>query len=103
MVRSEKSNVIPINDQYRITSDRYQWMIQEKRNRTGKAEEWEPKSYFPTLEGAVKGLGEQMVRLSGAESIEELIKATENVTTTLSRALPPEIEVVLKASGAGQK
>ena len=72
MVRSEKSNVIPINDQYRITSDRYQWMIQEKRNRTGKAEEWEPKSYFPTLEGAVKELGEQMVRLSGAESIEDV-------------------------------
>ena len=103
MVRSEKSNVIPINDQYRITSDRYQWMIQEKRNRSGKDEEWQSTSYFPTLERAVKELGEQMVRLSGAESIEELIKARENVTTTLSRALPPQIEVVSKASGADQK
>ena len=54
-------------------------MIQEKRNRTGKDDEWEPKSYFPTLERAVKELGEQMVRLSGAESIEELIKATEKL------------------------
>ena len=103
MVRSEKSNAIPINDQYRIKSDRYQWMIQEKRHRAGKANEWESKSFHPTLEGAVKELGEQMVRLSGAESIEELIKATENVTTTLSRALPPQIEVVSKASGVGQK
>ena len=103
MVRSGKSNVILINDQYRITSDRYQWMIQEKRNRTGKDDEWEPKSYFSTLESAVKELGEQMVRLSGAESIEELIKATENVATTLSRALPPQIEVVSKESGADQK
>ena len=51
----------------------------------------------------MKELGEQMVRLSGAENIEELIKATENVTTTLSQALPTQIEVVSKASGADQK
>ena len=78
-------------------------MIQEPRNRAGKANEWESKSFHPTLKEAVKELGEQMVRLSGAESIEELIKATENVTTTLSRALPAQIEVVLKTSGADQK
>ena len=44
--------IIPINDKFRITSDRHQWMVQEKRTRRGNPE-WESRQFYPTFQMAL--------------------------------------------------
>ena len=91
--------ILPINDQCRIASDRYQWMIQKphKRNRNGEQViTWESESFFPTFEGALRELGERMVRESEALGFAHALLAVKNVVTTLSQALPTHIGVACK-------
>ena len=88
---------IPINTQFRIKSDRYQWMIQERRTRKGR-EVWESKLFFGTFQLAYKGLGELMVRLSDADTLADALEDVENVATTLSQALTPQLEGVLETT-----
>ena len=88
--------ILPITERYRITSDRYQWIIQKSHRRIRNGEqvtEWESESYFPTYEGAVEAIGERMVRESGAVGFAEALVAVKNVVTTLSQALPTHIRV----------
>lgn len=88
--------ILPFNDEYRIASDRYQWIIQKSHQRKRNGElvtEWESQSFFPTYEGAVEELGERMVRESDAVGFAEALVAVENVVTTLSQALPTHISV----------
>ena len=87
--------IIPIDAQFRIKSDRYQWVIQERRTREG-GEAWESKLFFGTFQLAVKELGELMVRLSGADTLADALDDVENVKTTLSQALTPQLEEVLE-------
>ena len=84
--------MIPINDRYRISSDRYQWMIQEARTRKGD-KVWESKWFFGTFPAAVKGLWELMVRESDAQTLVDALADAEKITTTLSQALTPRFEV----------
>jgi len=84
--------MIPINDRYRISSDRYQWMIQEARTRKGE-KVWESKWFFGTFPAAVKGLWELMVRESDAQTLVDALADAEKITTTLSQALTPQFEV----------
>ena len=84
--------IIPINTQYRIVSDEYQWIIQRKRTRKGK-EDWQARLYYPTLKAAVEGLGELMVRQSKADTLVSALAAVEEVATQLSQVLTPKIEV----------
>ena len=89
--------MIPINDRFRITSDSRQWMIQRRRTRNGK-EKWESRLFFPTLQGAVKDLGELMVRESKANTLVKALEDVEKVTTTLCQALTPQLEELLEVS-----
>ena len=90
--------MIPINEDFRITSDSVQWVIQRKRQREGK-EIWESRLYFGTLKAALKDLGELMVRTSKANTLADALKDVEKVTATLSQALTPQIEGVLEVIG----
>jgi len=88
--------ILPINDEYRISSDRYQWMIQKsyQRKRNGKqVVTWESESFFPTFEGALRELGERMVRESEAVGFAQALEDIERVVTTLCQALPTHIRV----------
>ena len=87
--------MIPINDQLSIKSDSRQSMIERKRIRKGK-ESWEARFYFGTLKACLKDLGELMVRESKANTLADALKDVENVTTTLSQALTPQLEGVLE-------
>ena len=93
--------IIPVNDRYRIASDPRQWMIQEPRTRNSETE-WESRYYFGTLESAVKELRELMVRTSDGETLVDDLAAIEKVTTTLSQALTPHSESILKAMAKEQ-
>ena len=91
---------IPLNDDYRLASDKYQWIVQRKRAvvRQGKrVEEWENLSYHPTATKAVNHHAETLFRESDAETIDEAIEAAKRITTALSEALQtPKFEVIVK-------
>ena len=93
--------IIPINDRYRIASDPRQWMIQEPRTRNSETE-WESRYYFGTLESAVRELREGMGRTSDGETLVDDLADIEKVTTTLSQALTPHSESILKAMAKEQ-
>ena len=87
--------IIPISDQYRISSDRYQWVVQKRRTRTQdgrKISDWQAQSYYPTLTDALAQLGERMVRESEANMVVDALAAINDVATTLSLALSRVIE-----------
>ncbi len=94
--------ILQFDADFRISSDRYQWIIQKSRQRKrgGKlVTEWECQSFFPTYEGAVQELGERMVRESEAVGFAQALEDVERVVTTLSQALPTHIHV---SNGSGK-
>ena len=93
--------IIPVNEQYRIGTDPYQWMVEKARIRNGK-KDWEPKLFYPTFESALKGLGELMVRRSEAQTLADAIADVEKVSTTLSQALTIRIEGLQEAQSQVQ-
>lgn len=99
--------ILPISNNYRIASDRYQWMIQKphKRNRNGEQViTWESESFFPTIEGALRELGERMVRESEAIGFTQALEDVERVVTRLCQALPTHIRVASELNlAANQK
>lgn len=89
--------IIRINEQYRVTTDPYQWIIQRKRTRKGN-EVWESQTYHPSVDVAVRSLGERMVRECNTDTLVDALKAVETIATTLSQALMPRLEGVLKVT-----
>ena len=86
--------IIPINQQYRIATDPYQWIVQKKRSRKGK-EDWESQTYHPSIQSALQSFGEFMVRQSDATTLTDALVEVENVTTTLSQAVRDQFGDVL--------
>ena len=89
--------IIPINQQYRIATDPYQWTIQKKRTRCGE-EEWRAETYHPTFESALQSLGELLFRQSDAETLTDALEAMKTVTTQLSQALTIDISELTDSS-----
>ena len=83
-----------ITDQYQITTDEYQYIVNRKRTRKGKLD-WDAESYHPTFQRALQHIGERLVRGSDAQTLADAITDVENVTTTLSQALTPQFEGIL--------
>ena len=78
--------IIPINSQYQIQSDRYQWIIAKSRFRNGK-KEWRAETFYRSFDDALRSLGELMVRESKAETLADALTHVDHVATTLSQAL----------------
>ena len=81
--------ILPISDQYRISSDRYQWVVQKRRTRTKdgrKISDWQAQSYYPTLRNALEQLGERMVRESNVTTVVDALEVIKAVAATLSQA-----------------
>ena len=85
--------IIRINEQYRVTTDPYQWIIQRKRTRKGN-EVWESQTYHPSFDGVVRSLGERMARECKTDTLVDALKVEETIATTLSQTLTPSIEGV---------
>ena len=88
--------ILPINSQFRINSDEYNWMIQKPRcrKRNGKPiKEWESIRWYPSLEMTVNGLGELMVMTSDAQTLTDALLEIEYVSATLCQALHPHYKV----------
>ena len=98
---TERILKLQITDQYLISTDKYQYIVNVPRTRKG-GSGWEPESYHPTFEGALQNIGERLVRCSDAQTLADAIADVENVTTTLSQVLAPEFGEVLKVKKRGR-
>ena len=83
--------IIQIDEQYRVTTDPYQWIIQKKRTRNGR-EDWRSQTFHPTFGSALQSLVETMVRESNASTLSEVLADVKTITTTLSQALAVNIK-----------
>lgn len=89
--------IIPINNDYRISSDEHSWSIQKsrERKRAGHAVvAWEAIRWYATFDQAVAGLGNLMVRTSETATLVDALVEVERIATTLSQALAPQYKVV---------
>ena len=88
--------ILPISEKFRITTDKYQWIIQKSRFRNNNGQrriEWIPDSYHPTSEAAISAIGGRMVRDSKAVGFIEALAEINIIVTNLRHALPSYIEV----------
>lgn len=86
--QQKSSMILKINNDYRIESTRYCWVIKQRRK--GK---WDALGYYPSLETALHGLVELRLRLSEARSISEALAKVESLVAALCRGLPPNLHL----------
>lgn len=82
--------LIQIDDKHRISSDRYQWVLQEFRPYQSKGEtveNWNAVGYYSRLDHLVTALFDLKLRLSDAEGIAEATLEAEKVAKLLQTAL----------------
>lgn len=84
--------IIPINDKYRISTDRLNWRI-DKFNNVKQSKKypdgiyWAPQFYFTTLQNALRYLVELEIRESNCVGLLEAIRLAENLASRYSRLL----------------
>lgn len=83
---------IQIDADYAIGADSHSWFIlQRKHRKTG--DTWEPIAWYATLEQCVNGFADRAVRLSGAQTLDELLAEAQRVISRVCRALHPRYKV----------
>lgn len=91
--------IIPINDNYQITSDSVQWRIEnrgkkkDKEDKTKDSDEWQdwsPIGFYANFEQASAALGDRMIRESPAVGVAECIKEVKAIAAGLRLALSKE-------------
>ena len=92
--------ILPIDASYRLTADHHSWVVQRYRKRkhrkTGAlVDDWESILWFPSLNQAVDGLADLMIRTSDAQTLTDALALVRQVTATLSQALAPKFKVTL--------
>lgn len=88
--------IIPINDRYRLKSDPSCWHLQMKAISKKGLETWQSRAYFPTVSSALSYLVELDLRLAQGNTLSEAVAHVKRLTTELTRALKPHIEVDIK-------
>lgn len=93
---------LPITDDLRIKTDKYQWMLQKRRPRTRRGEavdEWTGFKFFPTFEQAIKEVGRMMICDEDAEGFLEATRSVQRVAKRLSALMPEGVEVSCRCEG----
>ena len=88
---------IRINEKYGITSDSRQYKLCNIfwRTKDGvRTEVWEAESFYPTFEGAVKGLYRLQVLNSEATSFKQAMADAERFLGEITKALDPDYQIV---------
>ncbi len=84
---------ISLCDGFRLTADAHCWILQQRKglrkSRRGHKTEvmWRPISYHPSIESALKHFGELRLRLSGAQSFDELLREQKATRELIERVL----------------
>lgn len=90
--------IIPINENWRLRSDRHQWIVEQRMVPSDKAKQkapyWVGEAYYSTIESAAVGLYELRLRLSDAEGIREATEAAKALSKELQDALSPHVRLV---------
>jgi len=89
---------INLGNDYRLSSDSRQWIIQKKAMRksrdTSEIEEcWDNLTYHGTPTQAVNFHADRLLRASDAETLGEALKECNRITTELTDALTIHIQV----------
>ena len=93
--------ILPINDAYRLAGNQHCWTIQRIRTRKHRhtreaLKAWEDIRWYTSIEGAVNGLADLLLRTSDAQTLAEVLAEAKNVAATLSQALRPRVEVAIR-------
>ena len=83
---------IKVNEEYAIESDSSSWAVCKWKHRSTGGN-FEQITWHRTFSDAVNSLARRMVRLSGAESLEEAIKDATQVKDTIIQAFDPTFKV----------
>jgi hypothetical protein len=81
--------IIPIDEKYRLKSDKDQWMIQKFRPSKKDPDEWRSFKYFHYPQEAVNALLQLQIRASDAQTLADALIDVEKLTTQLVVALTP--------------
>lgn len=84
--------IIPIDDDYRLKSDRNQWMIQRKKL-VSEEIRWESFKFFHDPSNAVTALVQMRIRESDADTLTDALAEVDRVTAHVLHALAPHFEV----------
>ena len=92
--------ILPIDENYRLTSDCRGWAIQKRRKRKHRKtgvhkDDWESILWFPTLPQVVNGLAALKIRTSDTETLADALVDVEKIAATLCQALAPKFIVTL--------
>lgn len=80
--------IFNVTPKYRILSDLNSWMIQKRITRC-QDEAWMSIKWYTSLEGAINGLAQMLIRSSEAESLLDALEDVKSVTAQLSLAFAP--------------
>ena len=86
--------IIPINEKYRINSDKYQWILQTPCKVSPKTPSgWKHEQYYTTLQQLMDSLPERLLRESNAEGIVEGLVEVKRIAAELAVALSPNYTI----------
>jgi len=88
---------IIISEKYGIGTDKYSYQIlrKNKRKRRGQqVTEWVPIKWFTSVESLIEGFIEFRIRMSNVETLTELLKFKQELTSELRARLPNEFKRV---------
>jgi len=95
--------IIEINPDWRIRSDPYNWII-ENRRKGGAGERWNAAGYYGDLDRAVLGLVQRRIRVMEghvhAEALAPLCRALAGLDGEISQALA-DVRTRLPLKGSG--
>lgn len=80
--------IVPVNDEYRIELDTYNWAVARYAPRKNKSKkQWEQFSWHRTLQQAGVSLVERLVAEDDLEGTEEVIAAIRTASTLIATAI----------------
>lgn len=91
--------ILPIDNKWRIKSDKYCWHIQRYKGIPTSGilkgqEVWHSERFFTTLAGAAHGIVELELMTGDTRTLVEALDAVQRLSARLSMALTPHIEIV---------
>ncbi len=92
--------ILPINEMYRLVANHHSWTIQRRRKRKHRkteanVEDWQSILWFASLNQALNGLADLMIRTSDARTLVHALAEVKKLTATLSQALAPRFNLTL--------
>jgi len=89
--------IISINEKYRISSDKRQWIIQTPCKITPKTPSgWRNEQFYVNLSSLVTALSERMLRESNVETLSDALDEVKRIQQELTEALSTNYEVTVK-------